>query len=426
MSFLDNDRPETARDVPPAEAPSGARLVPRVTIQAFCEQSQTAQMIEDAALDRRMAKVALTTHNGGLEGAVETYRTNPTPNLVIVETTLPAETMLGALGRLAEVCDASTRVIVIGHVNDVVLYRELMRAGVSDYIVTPTTTPALVNAISELFAGEGAAPIGRTIAFVGAKGGSGSSTISHNVAWSVARAIRQDVLVLDLDLPFGTVGLNFNQDPPQGMGDAVFANEKMDAVMLDRLMSKAAAHVNLLTAPATLERTYDLDERSFEQIIELSQKQVPCVILDIPHIWTDWVRYTLAAVDEVVIVAEPDLANLRNAKSLADVVKGLRPGESEPLLVINKAGIPRRPEIPAEEFAATIECRLIGQIAFEAALFGTAANNGQMIAEVSATHKINDLLRTIGLEVTGRSAAEAQSRAAGLKIPGLLRKLKRA
>lgn len=426
MNFLDNDKPETATEAPAAEIPSGARLVPRITIQAFCEQSQTAQMIEDATHDRRMAKVALTTHNGGLEGAVETYRTNPTPNLIIVETTLPAENMLDGLERLAEVCDASTRVIVIGHVNDVVLYRELMRAGVSDYIVMPASTPVLVNAISELFAGEGAAPIGRTIAFVGAKGGSGASTIAHNTAWAIARAIRQDVLVLDLDLPFGTVGLDFNQDPPQGMGDAVFANEKMDAVMLDRLMSKAAAHVNLLTAPATLDRTYDLSERSFEQIIELSQKQVPCVVLDIPHVWTDWVRYTLAAVDEVVIVAEPDLANLRNAKNIADVVKSLRPTENDPLLVINKAGIPKRPEIPADEFAGAIDCRLVGQIPFDAALFGTAANNGQMISEVSSTHKINDLLRAIGLAVTGRSGAEAQSRASGIKLPNLLRKLKRA
>lgn len=426
MSFLDNDKSDAVKDAPVGDAPSGAQLVPRITIQAFCEQSQTAQMIEDAAHDRRMAKVALTTHNGGLEGAVETYRTNPTPNLIIVETTLPGETMLAGLGRLAEVCDASTRVIVIGHVNDVILYRELVRAGVSDYIVMPTTTPILVNAIAELFAGEGAAPIGRTIAFVGAKGGSGASSIAHNVSWSIARAIRQDVLILDLDLPFGTVGLDFNQDPPQGMGDAVFANEKMDAVMLDRLMSKAAAHVNLLTAPATLDRTYDLSERSFEQIIELSQKQVPCVVLDIPHVWTEWVRYTLAAVDEVVIIAEPDLANLRNAKNIADVIKALRPGEADPLLVINKAGIPKRPEIPAEEFAAAVECRLIAQIPFDAALFGTAANNGQMISEVSATHKINELLRTIGLEATGRSIGETQSRASGMKLPSLLRKLKRA
>jgi len=422
MNFLDSDK-KNAEDGA-VDVPSGARLVPRITIQAFCENSRTAQLIESAAHDRRMSKVALTTHNGGLDAAVETYRTNPTPNLVVVETMLASDQILSALARLAEVCDASTRVVVIGHVNDVVLYRDLIRAGISEYLVMPTTTPALIAAITDIFVSESAAPIGRTIGFLAARGGAGSSTIAHNVAWTLARSIRQDVLIVDLDLAFGTVGLDFNQDPPQGMGDALFANEKMDEVMLDRLMSKAANHVNLLTAPATLDRTYDLNERSFEQIIELSQKNVPLVVLDIPHVWTDWVRHTLGALDEVVIVAEPDLANLRNAKSIADAVKTLRSAENDPVVVLNKTGIPKRPEIPAGEFASAIDCRLAGQIAFEPALFGTAANNGQMIAEVSASHKVNETFAQIGAVVTGRAGLDAPGRTGVL--PDFIRKLRRA
>ncbi|GGA39350.1 AAA family ATPase [Pelagibacterium lentulum] len=423
MSFLENDKPVSGNK-PSEEVPQGARLVPRITIQAFCENSQTAQLIENAAHDRRMSKVALTTHNGGLDGAIETYKTNPTPNLIIVETTLPAEQILNALEQLAEVCDASTRVVVIGHVNDVVLYRDLIRAGVSEYLVMPTTTPVIISAISDLFTGEGANPIGRTIGFISAKGGAGSSTIAHNVGWSIAKSLRQDVLILDLDLPFGTAGLDFNQDPPQGIADAVYASDKMDAVMLDRLMSKAANHINLLTAPATLDRTYDLSERSFEQIIELAQQQVPVVVIDLPHTWTGWVRHTLSAIDEIVIVAEPDLANLRNAKNMADVIKSLRPAETDPVIVINKAGIAKRPEIPADEFAGSIDCRLAGTIGFDPALFGTAANNGQMVAEVSAGHKANEIFKSIGLQVTGRIAADVQSKASGLKLPGLFKKLK--
>lgn len=425
MTFIENDDARTAVEQS-SEPVTGARLIPRITIQAFCEHSQTAQIIEDTTHDRRMSKVALTTHNGGMDGAVETYRTNPTPNLIIVETTQPAERIEASLARLAEVCDASTRVIVIGHVNDVMLYRSLIRAGVSEYLVMPVTSATIINAITDLFAGEGSAPIGRSVAFMSAKGGAGASTISHNVAWAIAKSLRQDVLVMDLDLPFGTAGLDFNQDPPQGIADAVYANDKMDAVMLDRLMSKAANHINLLAAPATLDRTYDLGERSFEQIIELSQKTVPVVVLDIPHLWTAWVRHTLAAVDEIVIVAEPDLANLRNAKSIADMVKSLRPSENEPTVVINKTGIAKRPEIPPSEFASSIECRLAGQIAFDPAIFGTAANNGQMIAEVSATHKVNEIFRSIGMQVTGRAALETSKRGGGMKLPELFRMRKRA
>ena len=423
MSFLTSE-PKPVEE--PAEIAGGARLVPRITSQAFCEHSQTAQLVEAAVHDRRMSKVALTTHNGGIDGAVETYRSNPTPNLIIIETTLPSAEILPALSSLAEVCDATTRLILLGHVNDVVLYRELIRSGVSEYIVLPSSPQTIVSAITDLFAAEGAAPIGRSIGFVSAKGGAGGSTVSHNVAWSVSQTLRQDVLLLDMDLAFGTAGLNFNQDPPHGLGDAVLASQKIDSVLLDRLMSKAANHINLLTAPVTLDRTYDFEEREFEQIIELGQKTIPLVVLDIPHAWNAWVRHTLATIDEIVIVAEPDLANLRNAKNLADTVKALRPAEAAPLLVINKHNMPRRPEISATEFASSVECKLVGTVPFDAALFGTAANNGQMIAEVSASNKINDIYRGIGLHVTGRSGLESGGKSANLKLPSLFKKLKRA
>jgi pilus assembly protein CpaE len=427
MSFLTPSKDKDAKAVeePAAEVATGARLLPRITIQAFCEHSQTAELVESAVHDRRMSKVALTTHNGGLEGAIESYKSNPTPNLIIVETSLSTEEIPGALDRLAEVCDAATRLIVLGHVNDVVLYRELIRSGVSEYLVLPTSAQAIVNAISDLFAAEGAAPIGRTIGFVSAKGGAGGSTLSHNVAWAISQHLRQDVLILDMDLPFGTAGLNFNQDPPHGLYDALSSPGKVDPTMLDRLMSKAANHINLLTAPAMLDKTFDYEERDFEQVLELAQKTTPVVILDIPHAWNAWVRHTLATVDEIVIVAEPDLANLRNAKNLADTVKALRPTESEPLLVVNKIGVPKRPEIAAREFATSVECRLLGQIPFDPATFGTAANNGQMLAEVAANNRINDIFRMVGMHVTGRTTPEAATKSGGLKLGSLL-KLKKA
>lgn len=424
MSFLTPSEPKPVEE--PAEIAAGARLLPRITIQAFCEHSQTAELVEQAVHDRRMSKVALTTHNGGIEGAVETYRANPTPNLILLETSLSADKIPAALERLAEVCDPSTRLIVLGHVNDVLLYRDLIRSGVSEYIVLPASPQVIVSAITDLFAGEGAAPIGRTIAFISAKGGAGASTVAHNVGWAVSQGLKQDVLILDMDLAFGTAGLNFNQDPPHGIVDALMANQKIDQVLLDRLMSKAANHLSLLTAPVTLDRTYDFEERDFEQMLELSQKTMPVVLLDIPHVWNSWTRHTVATIDEIVIVAEPDLANLRNAKNLADAIKALRPTESAPLLVINKHALPRRPEIGAGEFASSVECKLVGTIPFDAALFGTAANNGQMIAEVAANHKINEVYRSIGMQVTGRHTLDAGGKAANLKLPSLFKKLKRA
>ena len=153
-----------------AGATTASNTIPRITIQAFCDTAQTAQLLESTVHDRRMAKVALTTHNGGIAGAIETYKHNPTPNLIIVETALDLEALLPALARLAQSCDATARIVVLGHLNDVRLYRELLRAGIADYIVLPAVAAQIVTSIVELFATT-ETQIGRTIGFVSAKGG---------------------------------------------------------------------------------------------------------------------------------------------------------------------------------------------------------------------------------------------------------------
>ncbi len=107
--------------------------------------------------------------------------------------------------------------------------------------------------------------------------------------------------------------------------------------------------------------------------------------------------------DHVVMTAVPDLANLRNAKNLADQLKTSRPNDRAPLFVINQAGLPRRPEIALKDFGRAVELEPCVVIDFDAQLFGTAANNGQMIEEVSAKSKAADAFRKLAGLLTGRS-----------------------
>ena len=196
---------------------------PRVSIQAFCETVETAAAIQAAGEDRRMAKAHLRIQMGGATAAVEAYQSSPTPNVIVLESESRGEEIIASLDQLAEVCDPGTRVMVIGRTNDVLLYRELVRRGVSDYLISPISTIQVVRAICGLFSAPDAKPVGRVIAVVGAKGGVGASTVAHNIAFSIARDLMLDSVVTDLDLAFGTAGLDFNQDPTQGIADAVFS-----------------------------------------------------------------------------------------------------------------------------------------------------------------------------------------------------------
>lgn len=398
-------------DMPPPDAPPPViRPVPRIAIQAFCETPELGVVLQRAAQDRRLAKAHLTVHMGGLGAAVSHYQDTPTPGLVIVESRLGGRDLLKALERLAVVCDAGTRVIVVGHANDIGLYRELIRQGVSDYVVAPLDPVQIVESVSNLYADPDAPPIGRTIAFTGARGGTGSSTVAHNTAWCISEFLNEDVTILDLDLPFGTGGLDFNQDPAQGLADALYAPERLDDVLLERLLVRCTDHLSLFAAPATLDRDYAIDPEVYETVLDVVRHTVPCVVLDLPHVWGAWTRKLLLEADEIVITATPDLASLRNTKNLLDALAAARPNDAPPHLVLNQIGVSKRPEIPIRDFAEALGRDPALVMPFDAALFGTAANNGQMIEEVDARARSAHGLRHLAGIVSGRNPS---ARAAG-------------
>jgi pilus assembly protein CpaE len=380
--------------------------VPRVTIHGFCETQSVADALAVAALDRRLQRAQVTTVMGGAAAAVATFLQQPTPNVIVLESGANPSTLLVHLDSLAEVCDAGTKVLVIGHVNDVLLYRELTRRGVSEYLIAPVGALDLIQAFSDLFHAPGTNPIGRTIAVVGAKGGVGASTVAHNLAWTLARKLSTATVIVDLDIAFGTAGLDFNQDPSQGVADAVFAPERLDSNMLDRLISKCSENLSLLAASAMLDRPVDLTETAVDQLLDILRTSTPNVVLDMPHTWTGWARRTLVSADDIVLVAAPDLASLRNTKNLVDVLRNARTNDRKPRIVLNLSGMPKRPEIPPAEFAKALEMELAATVPFDAQLFGTAANNGQMLGELQPGGKFEDLFVSLATSITGRSDAK--------------------
>jgi pilus assembly protein CpaE len=425
------EQPEAAeipQPMPVAEQldsePNSARPVPRISIQAFCEDQSTANAMQIASEDRRLAKAHFTVHMGGINAAFAHYQESPTPNLIILESFEDRDTLLGDLDRLAEVCDAGTKVVVIGHRNDVLLYREVLRRGVSEYVVAPISPVSVMEAISNLYNDPSSDPVGHIIAFVGAKGGVGSSTVCHNTAWAISEALKSDVVITDLDLAFGTAGLDFNQDPTQGIADALASPERLDEVLLDRLLTKCSQHLSLFAAPGVLDREFDLSPDACEIVLDVVRQNVPYVALDLPHLWAPWTKRLLLQADEIVITAAPDLANLRNAKNLHDLLKSNRKNDSKPHLVLNSVGLPKRPEIPVKEFADALETQPALVVEFDSESFGTAANNGQMIEEVKATAKAAQQFRELALRITHRAEPKVEKPTAKSALRPFLEKLK--
>lgn len=376
--------------------------LPRITVQAFCVSPGLATAMKDASSDRRMTKAHVSVHMGGVKSAVDHYSEMPTPNLIVVECEDQGTSLYKSLESLAQVCDPGTKVIVAGATNDVTLYRELIRQGISEYVVTPTSSIQLIEAFSNLYYDSSTAPMGRTYAFVGAKGGVGSSTIAHNVAWMMAEQMHEDTIIMDMDIEFGTLGLDFNKDPTQTVLDALTAPDRVDDVLLERLLVKTGDNLRLFTAPASLDQDYEIPEGAFEHVLDMVRQAAPSVVIDLPHIWSSWTKRFLIQADEIVITATPDLACLRNGKNLFDLLVQARPNDPAPRFALNMTGMQKRPEIAAKEFAEALSVEPEFIIPYEGQVFGEAANNGLMNHQVNAQAKSSVILGSLAQSLIGR------------------------
>jgi pilus assembly protein CpaE len=368
----------------------GEKALPRIAIHAFCERPDSAGALQATTQDWRMARASLKIYMGGIAAAIEYYQNESTPSLIIFESSLRAPDLFEQLDKLASVCDSGTKVVMMGATNDIRLYRELMDKGLSDYIVPPFHPLPLIRSISELFSDPEKPFVGRVVAFFGAKGGVGSSTLAHNVAWGLANGMGQETALVDLDSSWGTTGLDFHFDNVQGLEEALADHERLDETLLDRIMVRHSEKLSILPAAASLGTPAPSSVESYEALVSGVRSLSPLTILDMPHVWTEWSCDMIKRADEIVITATPDLANLRNAKNLVDYLKAARPNDPAPLLIVNKTGVPKTAEIPVKDFAAAIGIQPAVVLPYEPIVYTEASNEGKMLSEISAAAQTVD------------------------------------
>ncbi|WP_395647915.1 AAA family ATPase [Terricaulis sp.] len=370
----------------PREASPEASPLPPIAVHISWDRPESAESTERASKDEHIARATVTASRGGIDGAALYFQSHPAPDLLILDTTLRGHDMVAALDRLIAVIGKATKLIVIGSVNDVALLRELTARGVCEYLVAPVGCGDLVAAACRLFEDTDKA---RVIAVIGARGGVGASTLALNLAWSIAERQQSSASLLDLDLSFGTAAFTFHQEP------------QATETELQRVLTQHTSRLEVMAAPARLEH-----ELAIETLIEAELKRArrasAYVILDLPHAWTGWVRRVLSAADEVVLVAAPDLANLASAKAIVEALKAERAPEFNPIVALSMAGMAKRPQIEAREFAAALGAAPAAILPFDANLFGMAAINAQMIGEAAPRSKAALAIDVLASAVTGR------------------------
>jgi pilus assembly protein CpaE len=393
----------------PETVTTGGQPIPRISLHAFMEAAIDRENLAVACRDRRMVRVTNEIREGSVATASEFYTEQPTPNLLIVDVPQDRVAAFAHLQTLAEACDPGTQVVVIGTLNDVNAYRDFMRQGISEYLVSPVSAVQFIETIANIYSNPAAQPLGKVHCVTGVNGGVGASTVAHNVAWHLAETLHESTVIIDLDLAFGTLGLDFNYEGGKGITEALLEPDRLDDVLLERLLYKATDKLHLFTSPCTLESGFDPAPKALEKVMDVVKANFAHVVIDLPHSWAPWARGLLMAADEIVLCMTPDLASLRNAKNLNDYLVAQRPNDSAPRLVVNMTEAPKRPEIPMKELIDAVGTTPSCILTYDNLLFGTAANNGQMVSEVDSKNKNALALLDLASQLARRGASMAAS-----------------
>jgi pilus assembly protein CpaE len=383
----------------------------RVKIEAFLQADDTASALEGALADPRLSRARLAMRSGGIPAAVEHYAATATPDILVVECREPGEALTAALAALAAVCQPTTKVVVLGAANDVVLYRALRRQGVSEYLPLPAEARMLGETLAGLVSAEDGAR-GRLISFIGAGGGVGSSQIAHHTAFHLARLFDSDTAVIDLDLGFGTVGLDFNIESAQSVAALLAEPERLDESLMQRLMARHGDNLYLLTAAPTLAAVGQPRPEAVETLLGAVRHNAAFTIADLPCMWLPWVESVLGISDEIVVTATPRLASLRNAKQIIEAIAARRLGDTPIRVVVNHVGAHPRTELAAKDFVTALDRAPTLLLRHDPAAFETASNNGQIIGDAVRSPKLAELFERLALAVSGRHKLE--KRPAGL------------
>jgi len=368
----------------PIEKTTKPRAV-RARLMAFVVDGQSEASLKACLPNLSFPNATIT--RGGIAGAIQHLGAERSPECIIVDIS-GADMPASQMHDLAELCEPGVTVIAIGDRNDVGLYRDLVKAGVTEYIVKPVTPQLLAKALSPLPAAPEGSPISRklgtVVAVVGARGGVGTTTLAINLAWFLADRQHRRILLLDLDLQNGDCALALNLRPTPGLREALTSPLRIDNVFLDRVVAVHSERLFVLSAEEPLRADAEFEAEAVETLVGALRTQFHYVIADVPRIPAAPFRRALDIADIRVVVADQTLRSVRDAVRLRDAL-GDGDAAHRNLLVVNRSGEGGRQALTLEEMAK-VELRPKVVIPFRPKLFtGTGlARRGAFTEAVAA------------------------------------------
>ena len=372
-----------------------------VECAAFIADEETRRTVEQAC--QALGKT-VSVAEGGSREAMEYLSEAPMPEVLIVDvsdTGKPLSTMLTITAAFAE----NTKVIAIGSVNDIALYRELIEGGVSDYLVKPVSEKALGDSIARERAPAptieptGEKQAANVIAVVGTRGGVGASTVAANCAWIVAQEHKRQTTLLDLDLQFGTIALALDIEPTRGLREALENPSRIDSLFLSSAAAKLSDRFTVLAAEEAVDGEVHFDPSAVDLLLGEINRSSQFIFVDLPRTGSIARTRLLQLTTQIVVVTDVTLAGLRDCIRLVAMLERAAP-QAKLMVVANRAGRAEN-ALSKAEFEKALGRKVDVVLPEDTKALATSVNRGKPLPVVAKGSKFVASLRQLSRRLEG-------------------------
>lgn len=356
--------------------------VEQIQVGVFLEDSQDIEMVREALKSLNIKKSDII--KGGVKEAIELVSNKKSPPYLIIDVS-KSELPVSDLNRLADLCDPTVNLIAVGLRNDVGLYRDLMRLGISDYLVKPLFSDILNHSLKTFFLGEEnskktLSKTGKIIVFVGARGGAGTTFLATNFAALVSSEKSRRVALLDLDLHFGTDSLYFDLKSNAGLREVLENPDRIDPLFIERLLIPVNDRLSIVSSEENLDEEIAYKTQGINTLLQILAEQFHYVTIDVPHYSNTTTQSVISQAHIMVLITDASLAGLRDAGRLLRLF-GPEEGGRKVVVVINKSGLYSKGEVKVADFENTLSHKISHVLPFDKNTPMDFVNNGKILVE---------------------------------------------
>lgn len=400
-----------------------ATLLPTSRVDFYALDDATAAAAGTLTQDWRFARVAIQVTKAGIDGAIANYSQVASPDVIIVETDDISENFIAKLGQLAGVCAAGTDAVIVGPMNDVHLYRNLVGMGVRDYLVRPVAADDLLKVIAKAITDKHGLSGSRLVTVSGAKGGVGATTIAQVLAWSMAERFGHKTMLMDLAGSGGSLGIGFGVEPATTLHEAVRIGASGSEDDMKRIIQTVSEHLSLLVCGGDPILTDSPDADAVEMLINRIMHKYPVVVLDLSGAAPGVQKRMLTRANNTVVVTTALLPSLRNCRTLLNEMKNLRVGSRDCDVILNKRGLAGSDEVSDKDIKAVLDMEPSAKVSYAPRIFAAGEVSGKPVGQNKGSMDVIRPLETIAQRIAGGTEkdTEGAKEAPGLGILKLLK-----